>query len=100
MAATVTVEAEALRRAVRHIVLAGGSNEREAALVAENLVLANLSGHDSHGVGMLPQYILAVVQQRLKINAAPSVIADTGAILHLHANLGHRPVHGHQSKEP
>src|SRR3546814_8409132 len=74
------------------IVLAGGSNAREAALVAENLVLANLSGHDSHGVGMLPQYILAVVEKRLKINAAPSVIADHGAILNLDGNMGYDQV--------
>lgn len=99
MAATVTIEAEALRRAVRHIVLAGGSNEREAALVAENLVLANLSGHDSHGVGMLPQYILAVVEKRLRINAAPSVIADHGAILNLDGNMGYGQVIGHDAME-
>ena len=28
----------------------------EAKIVAEHLVLANLTGHDSHGVGMLPTY--------------------------------------------
>ncbi|WP_341704358.1 malate/lactate/ureidoglycolate dehydrogenase [Ferrovibrio sp.] len=99
MAATVTIDASALRRAVRHIVLAGGSNEREAALVADNLVLANLSGHDSHGVGMLPAYILAVVEKRLKINAAPAVLADHGAILNLDGNMGYGQVIGHDAME-
>ena len=31
-----------------------GSTAREAELVADHLVQANLAGHDSHGVGMIP----------------------------------------------
>lgn len=89
MAAPIVIEAVKLRAAVRHIVLAGGSNEREAALVADNLVLANLTGHDSHGIGMLPQYILAVVEKRLTVNAAPTVTGDHGAILNLDGNMGY-----------
>ncbi|HEX6958504.1 MAG TPA: malate/lactate/ureidoglycolate dehydrogenase [Ferrovibrio sp.] len=99
MGGTVSIKAENLTAAVRHIVLAGGSNEREAALVAENLVLANLMGHDSHGVGMLPQYILAVVEKRLKVNAAPSVVGDHGAILNLDGNMGYGQVIGHDAME-
>jgi hypothetical protein len=34
-----------------------GSSAEEAKLVADHLVLANLFGHDSHGVGMMPAYI-------------------------------------------
>lgn len=99
MAATLTIEAEKLKAAVRHIVLAGGSNEREAALVADNLVLANLTGHDSHGVGMLPQYILAVVEKRLTVNAAPEAIGDHGAILNLDGRMGYGQVIGHDAME-
>lgn len=99
MAATVTIAADKLRAAVRHICLAGGSNEREASLVAENLVLANLSGHDSHGVGMLPQYILAVVEKRLKVNASVRILADAGAILNLDGNMGYGQVIGHEAME-
>jgi uncharacterized oxidoreductase len=36
---------------------ADGSSAEEARLVADHLVLANLFGHDSHGVGMMPSYI-------------------------------------------
>src|SRR5690349_21103831 len=36
---------------------ADGSSAEEAKLVADHLVLANLFGHDSHGVGMMPAYI-------------------------------------------
>jgi uncharacterized oxidoreductase len=38
----------------RTICAAGGSSEREADRVADHLVEANLTGHDSHGVGLLP----------------------------------------------
>jgi hydroxycarboxylate dehydrogenase B len=36
---------------------ADGSSAKEARLVADHLVLANLFGHDSHGAGMMPTYI-------------------------------------------
>ena len=39
------------------ILLQCGSDGSEARLVAEHLVRANLTGHDSHGAGMLPGYI-------------------------------------------
>lgn len=99
MAAAVTIQPEKLRAAVRHICLAGGSNEREAALVAENLVLANLTGHDSHGVGMLPQYILAVVEKRLTVNQSVKVLSDAGAILNLDGGMGYGQVIGHEAME-
>ena len=51
------VSAEGLVATVRAIVRSGGSDEREANLVATNLVEANLRGHDSHGVGMVPRYV-------------------------------------------
>jgi uncharacterized oxidoreductase len=31
-----------------------GSEPTEAGLVADQLIGANLTGHDSHGVGMMP----------------------------------------------
>ncbi len=34
-----------------------GSAQDEALEVADHLVRANLSGHDSHGVDMLPAYV-------------------------------------------
>jgi uncharacterized oxidoreductase len=99
MAANVTVMPEKLRAAVRHICLAAGSNEREAVLVADNLVLANLSGHDSHGVGMLPQYILAAVEKRLVVNQSVRVTGDAGAILNLDGGMGYGQVIGHEAME-
>jgi uncharacterized oxidoreductase len=33
---------------------AGGSSEEEAGIIAGHLVEANLTGHNSHGGGMIP----------------------------------------------
>src|SRR5258708_12467157 len=61
-----TVKADSLINVVRSIVKAGGSADREADLVATNLVEANLKGHDSHGVGMVPRYIDAMKEGGLR----------------------------------
>ena len=74
-------KAEALTRAIEAIALAGGSHPEEARRVAENLVMANLSGHDSHGVGMLPRYVDAVAEGGLVPNASVKVNADIGTML-------------------
>ncbi|RYY69301.1 MAG: malate/lactate/ureidoglycolate dehydrogenase, partial [Comamonadaceae bacterium] len=55
-----TFPAAHLRQTVADVIAAAGSERIEAQTVADNLVLANLSGHDSHGVGMVPRYVDAV----------------------------------------
>jgi len=59
---------DALVRAIEAIAAAGGSEPREARLVAENLVEANLLGHDSHGIGMMPRYVESLLSGGLKPN--------------------------------
>jgi len=79
----------ALEKAIEVIVLAGGSDEREAKLVAENLVLANLCGHDSHGIGMMPRYVDALLEGGLVVNRRPEVKVDTGPLLTLDGRSGY-----------
>lgn len=88
----VRVAPERLRAAVRAIVARGGSGEREATLVAEQLVEANLTGHDSHGVGMLPRYVEALAEGGLKLNQRLTVLRDAGPILMLDGNAGYGQV--------
>jgi len=83
------VHAAALTRAIEAIVAAGGSEAREAKLVASNLVLANLMGHDSHGVGMIPRYVEALLEGGLKPNQHPSVTLDGGTMLALDGQMGY-----------
>jgi hydroxycarboxylate dehydrogenase B len=35
---------------------AAGSAPEEARVIADHLIEANLRGHDSHGVGLIPNY--------------------------------------------
>ncbi|MGE4045714.1 MAG: malate/lactate/ureidoglycolate dehydrogenase [Acetobacteraceae bacterium] len=66
-----------------------GSEEAEAAEVADHLVRANLAGHDSHGVGMLPTYVRVFQDGLLVPNQSPETVVDTGALLVIDAGRGY-----------
>jgi LDH2 family malate/lactate/ureidoglycolate dehydrogenase len=51
------IDAGELDRIGRRVFEAAGSTEGEAEIVAGHLLEANLKGHDSHGVGMIPSYL-------------------------------------------
>ncbi|HEY8252954.1 MAG TPA: malate/lactate/ureidoglycolate dehydrogenase [Burkholderiales bacterium] len=80
---------ENLTRAIEAIALAGGSEPAEAKLVAENLVTANLMGHDSHGIGMMPRYVEALLEGGLHPNRQVEVKFDAGALLTLDGCAGY-----------
>ena len=70
----------------------------EAEQVAANLVLANLSGHDSHGVGMVPRYVDAVLEGGLQPNAARRrSMLDAGSLLALDGQRGYGQIVGVQA---
>jgi len=85
--------------AIEAIVLAGGSEPREARLVAENLVTANLLGHDSHGIGMIPRYVDALLEGGLAANQHPKATLDAGAMLALDGCKGYGQTIGHESMQ-
>lgn len=66
---------------ILRLVAAAGSDEAEAVMVADHLLRANLTGHDSHGVGMLATYLKSIKAGLLKPNTAVTRISDSGAIL-------------------
>ena len=94
-----TLQAPALQDLVAGILQACGSSSTEAQTVAANLVLANLSGHDSHGVGMVPRYVDAVAEGGLQPNAAVRVTADIGSLLALDGQRGYGQVVGEQAMQ-
>ena len=65
-----------------------GCPAREAALIARNLVQANLFGHDSHGIGLLPTYVANVQGGHAVPGRAPRVVTDTGAVVALDGDKG------------
>lgn len=96
---TKTIQAAQLRTTVSRIIQAAGSSPQEARTVADNLVLANLSGHDSHGVGMVPRYIDAVLEGGLTPNASVEVKLDAGSLLALDGRRGYGQVVGEQGMQ-
>ena len=83
-----------LNAAMRHLVRGFGSLEAEVEAVATNLIEANLTGHDSHGVGMLPRYAEAFLEGGLKPNTHVKTLLDGGALLRLDGDAGFGQVIG------
>ena len=93
-----TINSQSLQDQITQIFKALGSSEAEATTVAANLVMANLSGHDSHGVGMVPRYVDAAMEQGgLQINAAAKINLDIGTMLNLDGQRGFGQVVGEES---
>ena len=88
------IQAQPLTDIVTRIIKGTGSSDAEAKQVAENLVLANLSGHDSHGVGMVPRYVDAVLEGGLVPNTSVRVNLDSGTLLGLDAQHGYGQIVG------
>lgn len=84
----VTFPAEGLKRVVATIIQKTGSAPEEADIVASHLVEANLKGHDSHGVGMVPRYIKNFHEGLVKPNTSATCVTDAGAILQFEAGKG------------
>jgi len=83
-----TLTPQTLHDVSRDIFLAMGSAAPEAEMVADHLVRANLAGHDSHGVGMLPTYVRLHREGRLVMNQTLRTVVDSGPILVLDAAQG------------
>jgi uncharacterized oxidoreductase len=77
-----------LHALVARLWAAAGSSETEAALVADHLVASNLTGHDSHGVGMIPRYVRSLNEGDLKLNQHAQVVRDAGAVLTVEGRIG------------
>ncbi len=69
---------------------AGGTPEA-AGKVATRLVSANLTGHDSHGVGMIPAYVEGILAGQLIPHAAAQIMQDKGPFVLVdgHQGFGH-----------
>jgi uncharacterized oxidoreductase len=75
------IAADKLTGIAHRVFAAGGSSEEEAGIVAGHLVEANLKGHDSHGVGMIPSYLRNLAAGKAKPNEPGRVVSDTGSIV-------------------
>lgn len=76
-----------------------GAPADHAARVAGHLVMANLKGHDSHGVGMVPAYVGNARNGNLKVTENAEVIRDRGAVLLVDGRFGFGQVVGSQATD-
>ncbi|QQS14585.1 MAG: malate/lactate/ureidoglycolate dehydrogenase [Rhodospirillales bacterium] len=88
----VLVNADRLTRFAAAICEKDGSSAEEARIVAENLVLANLYGHDSHGVGMLPRYVENARSGNCVRNWHARIVLDNGALITVDGGKGYGQV--------
>ncbi len=84
-----TLSPHALKAVTHLIARSMGSEDGEAEQVADHLVRANLAGHDSHGVGMLPTYVRLLHAGLLVPNQTSETVLDAGALLVIDARRGY-----------
>src|SRR5262245_53466493 len=94
MRATHTIAVDALHRAMRALASGFRSDAAVVEAVCNNLIEANLMGHDSHGIGMLPRYAASYLEGGLQPDAHVRTVLDAGALLRLDGQAGFGQVVG------
>ena len=88
MSETVLAGADALLDFTRQVVSAMGAGAEAADEVARHLVNANLSGHDSHGVLRLTQYVGELDRGELQPGAETRLVRESAVTALLDAGRG------------
>jgi hydroxycarboxylate dehydrogenase B len=91
------IAADRLHELAATILAAAGSSAGEAQKVAARLVDANLTGHDSHGVIRVPQYVGQVQDGTIVPNQQAEVVRETEAVTVLDGHFGYGQVVGEQA---
>src|SRR5436190_21953224 len=60
---------------------AAGSDHGEAQIIADHLIEANLRGHDSHGVGMIPTYLRNLANGTVLANRKGRIVSEDGSLI-------------------
>src|SRR3954463_3885553 len=80
--------AEELRRLMRSVLEAVGTESEAARFVGDSLVDANLAGHDSHGVIRLLHYVQMVRAGEVFPAAKPELLGTDGATARIDGGWG------------
>ena len=78
---------------------AAGCSAAEAQRVAGRLIVANLTGHDSHGVARIPRYVGQVADGLIVPDVTVTVVTDGGAFALLDGAQGFGQTVGEQAVE-
>src|SRR5579862_2832567 len=76
-----TIDAGELRKIAERVFEAAGSEAAEAQLIADHLVEANLKGHDSHGVGLIPNYLEHLAGGTVVPNRKGRIVSESGSMI-------------------
>lgn len=71
-----------------HLFLAAGVGEQESGIVARSLVESNLSGHDSHGVMRVQEYLEGLKHGDLQPGVKLTIVERTKSLVVADAGLG------------
>ncbi len=86
------LQAEHLRKLSRAIFHAQGVSERDAGIVTDVLVEANLRGHDSHGVVRIPGWVEGLEAGAINAGCAPRIVRETAGSALMDGDRGLGPV--------
>src|SRR5919202_2489751 len=86
------VNADDLAALATAIYEAAGTPPEHAKIVVAHQVGANLAGHDSHGVVLLPTYVQRIDRGHIVPTARPVVINETPTTLAVNGQWGFGPV--------
>ena len=93
------VPIHALTAIATAILVHAGRNQIAAERVSSRLVSANVTGHDSHGVGMIPAYVDGIRSGQLLPNAKIEIVNDKGPFLLIDGGRGFGHVVAEQAME-
>src|SRR6516164_7497389 len=77
----ITIGHNELRGVARRVFEAAGSAADEASIIADHLIEANLRGHDSHGVGLIPNYLQHLSGGTVVANRQGRVVSENGSLI-------------------
>src|SRR5215217_9094889 len=86
------VRVEDLTTLATAIYEAAGVPAEHAAIVVAHQVGANLKGHDSHGVVLLPTYVNRIDRGHIMPTVKPEIISETPTTIQVNGQWGFGPV--------
>ena len=89
--------ADRLQAFVTELFVEAGASDADASQTANHLVNANLKGHDSHGVVMVPNYVANIKRNFLDPKAHLEVIKDSGGVILADGRTGFGQVVGQEA---
>ncbi|HLZ69241.1 MAG TPA: Ldh family oxidoreductase [Dehalococcoidia bacterium] len=86
------IQAPELATLATAIYRAAGTPDEHTQIVVAHQVGANLAGHDSHGVALLPNYVQRIDRGHIMPEARPTILQETPTTLAVNGHWGFGPV--------